>query len=273
MKNFRSAFTLLELLVTMGIMSMLGIAATGGYHALVRGMTERGVTAAGSAVLRAARERAAIDRSNVAVFCYNRLLRAPNVQADEPGVAVGVITAVRRVGRLSGVSGNFLYDEFADLEQTYETEDSAADLGKRKGMRLYKFTNAEMSRMEYSIVADATYLDENSNVYLPSEDKSTNSWMGAFYNLKQSDYEPSQWKAGDAYGMAFLEVQLPEGYIFGQSIPSEVGRIEIYDKPIIFNPRVESVKTADIWLSKPDASGQPKAWKKIGIAKSDDSGV
>ena len=256
----------------MGIMSMLGVAATGGYHALVRGMTERGVTAAGSAVLRAARERAAVDRGNVAVFCYSRLLRAPNVQADEPGVAVGVMTAVRRIGRLSGVSGRFLYDEFADLEQTYETEDDETDLGKRKGMRLYKFMNAKITQMEYSIVADATYLDEDSNIYIPSDGQSTNSWMGAFYNLKQSDHEPSGWKAGDGYGTAFLEVQLPEGYIFGSTVPASVGRIEI-EKVITFDPRMETVETVDVWATKPDASGAPKAWKKIGSAKSDDSGV
>ena len=72
-------------------MAMLGIAASSGYHAVTRGMTERGVTAAGSAVLRAARERAAVDRGNVAVFCYNRLVKAPTGE-DENGVAVGVMT-------------------------------------------------------------------------------------------------------------------------------------------------------------------------------------
>lgn len=267
----RKAFTLLELLITVGIMSMMGVAATSGYHALVRGMNERGVTASASAALRAAKERAQVDRRHVAVFCYNRLLRAPNMAADVNGEAVGVIVAVRRVGRLSAVSGKFLYDEFADLESTYET-DEVAELQKRKGIRLYKFNNSKVSQMEYSIVADATYLDNETTTYLPSEGLTTNVWMGAFYNLSQSDREPSAWKAGDGYGVEFLELQLPVGYVFGGTVPSEVGRIEI-EKIIDFDPEQDQNETVDIWSVKPDESGMPKKWKKAGSAKSDRSAV
>ena len=268
----RRGFTLLELLVTVGIMSMLGIAASSGYQALVRGMNERGVTASASAALRAAKERAQVDRRHVAVFCYNRLLKAPNPSADENGVAVGVIVAIRRAGRLSGVSGQFLYDEFGDLELTYETEEEQSDIQKRKGMRLYRINNSKVTRMEYSVVADATYLDTDAMIYLPSTGLETNAWMGAFYNLKQSDHEPSGWKAGDGYGFEFLELQLPEGYIFGETVPSEVGRIQI-EKIIDFDPEEDQSESVDVWTVKPDESGMPKKWKKAGQAKSDDSAV
>ena len=71
----KKAFTLLELLVVVAIMAMLGVASSGGYNALVRGMKERGAVASASALLRSAKERALIDRVPTVVFCYNRMLR------------------------------------------------------------------------------------------------------------------------------------------------------------------------------------------------------
>jgi len=270
-KRANRGFTLLELLTTMSIMGFLGVAAASGYQALVRGMNERGVTAVAASALRTAKERALVDRRHIAVFCYNRLVRAPNLAADENGMAVGVITAVRRMGRLSGVTGNFLYDEFADLDQTYET-DEESELAKRKGFRLFKFNNGTVQRMEYSLVADATYLDEDTQLYLPSEGQTTNAYMAAFYKLDASDHEPSAWKAGDGYGFEFLEVQLPDGFVFDGDVPSQVGNIEVV-KVIDFDPEKNQNESVVIWAAKPNASGMPtKAWK-VGEAKSDDSGV
>ena len=96
----RAGFTLIELLVVVGIMGMLGVAATGGYAALQRGMEERSAVAVAAALLRSAQERAHVDRLPTVVFCYNRLVKAPTGE-DENGVAVGVMTAIRRAGRLS----------------------------------------------------------------------------------------------------------------------------------------------------------------------------
>lgn len=273
MKARHPGFTLLELLVTVGIMSMLGIAATGGYNALVRGMNERGVAAVAASALRSAKERARVDRRHVAVFCYNRLLRKENAAKNEPGIVAGTICAVKRVGRLSAVSGDYLYDEFADLDLTHGKEESQGDLAKYKGFRLYKFNNAQISRMEYSIVADVAYLDTDAQLYLPSLGRTTNAWMSAFFNLKQSNSEPSGgWKAGDGYGMEFLEVQLPNGFIFGRNVPSEVGKINV-EKVIDFDPERDQTEQVEIYSTKPDASGAPKAWKPVETVKSDNSAV
>ena len=48
----RRAFTLMELMVVVGIMAFLGVAATGGYNALQRGIAERGASDKGIIKLR-----------------------------------------------------------------------------------------------------------------------------------------------------------------------------------------------------------------------------
>lgn len=219
---------MIELLVVMAIMAMLGVAATGGYAQLQRGMRERAAVAGASALLVSAKERAAVDRVPTAVFCYNKLIREPDAANDENGVVVGVMTAIRRSGRLSYVRGKYLYDEFGDLELTYEAlsddkdfstdgkSHSPSDLDQRAGMRLWKFpTSAEM---KYSIVADAVWCDGSmtETIFSGGPNGSTNCLMSAFYNLNHSDREPT-WKVGDAYGFEFAEIELPQGYLFSNA--------------------------------------------------------
>lgn len=263
-------FTLLELLVTMGIMSMLGVAATSGYHALVRGMNERGIVASVSSALHSAQERAQVDRKRVAVYCYNRLLREPNRNADELGQVAGVLVAVHRIGRISGVRGPYLFDEFGDLDGNYEATADEADLQRDKGMRLYRIGNSSSARMEYSVVSTVTHVPGDGGgerIYLPSMDAETNHYASAFYNLNRSDYEVSGWKAGDGYGFEFIEMQLPEGFIFGRGVPTALGRVEFADGFSI-DPDSEENVSIEIWSTAPDANGQPRAWKKVGKASS-----
>lgn len=266
------AFTLLELLVVVGIMGMLGVAAAGGYAALQRGMEERGATAVAATLLRAAQERAHVDRLPTVVFCYNRLVKAPTGE-DEDGVAVGVMTAIRRSGRITYVKGDLLFDEFADLDATYEWVEDKNDAQKGGSFRLFKFGGVAPSRMEYSIVSDLIVRDEYSErVTLFSGAGNgtleTNLLSSAFLDVGGGTISSSAWHVGDGYALEFAEVQLPDGFVFGKNVPSNPGQISEL-KPIVFDPDSDSTETVDIWSTKPNTSGYPQADKKAGTASAD----
>ena len=250
-------------------MSMLAIAATGGYHAIVRSMNERGVMESVSSLLRSAKDRADVDQRHVSVYYYNRLLKKPSEDGTDAGIAAGVIVAVRRYGRISAVRGNFLYDEFADLDQCYEAYDNEASLRRRRGFRLYRFGN--QNGMEYSTVADATwYANEKAAepIYLPSLGAPTNSEMAAYYRLGGD----ANWKAGDAYGMEFVELQLPDNYIVDLSIPSSVDQKgstgNIQYEPNGVKGAKEEGGSITIRLAVPNQSGTPVAGRILGKATS-----
>lgn len=264
------AFTLLELLVVVAIMAMMGIASSGGYNAMVRGMQERGTVASASAVLRSAKERALIDRVPTAVFCYNRMLHAST--ASSAASVVGEMVAVRRSGRLSYVRGKYLFDEFGDLDISYEKTDDESELKESGGMRLYRFGGKRMNQMLYSIVADAVYSSDRERLFTFTHGY-TNQQTCAFYNLNKSDREPPAWRAGDAYGFEFAELQLPDGYIFGSEIPTDPGRITT-PTVLYFDPEQDgSVQSIDVWSTRTGSSGRPDKFRKAGEARSDDRAV
>ena len=266
----RRAFTLLELLTVVSIMALLGVASTGGYHALVRGMSERGAVAGASALLRGAKERALIDRVPTAVFCYNRMLRAAGGTEQANAVVVGEMVAIRRAGRVSAVRGDFIFDEFGDFAGQQQTEDEG-DLKKSGGRRLYRFGGGKMSDMRYSIVAEGGYESDSEQVFTFTHG-TTNIHLCAYYNLKKSDREPSAWKAGHAYGFEFASFQLPAGFIFGTDIPTEVGRITT-PKVMYFDPEEDDKPKIEVYSTRPDSGGGLKRGRKAGEARADDTAV
>ena len=273
---------MIELLTVMAIMAMLGVAASSGYASLQRGMRERAAVAGASALLKAAKERAAVDRVPTAVFCYNRLVKDANAEQDANAVVIGVMTAVRRAGRISYIRGQYLYDEFGDLDLTYEAlsddEDystdgeshSTSELEDRPGLRLWRFPTTE--EMKYSIVADAVWCDGTMLETIFSggtAEGSTNVLMSAFYNLKTSKNEAS-WKVGDAYAFEIGEISLPNGFIFGSNIPTEVGTDKLV-QVMLFDPESETDESIEVWSTKPTASGAPAKFKQAGTATSDEA--
>ena len=277
----RRAFTLMELMVVVGIMAFLGVAATNGYNALQRGMAERAAVDAASAILKAAKERAMVDRVPTAVFCYNRMLR--EATADENAVVVGEAVAIRRAGRISRAQGNYLYDEFGDLDCSYDrlSTGQMGELQNRKGMRLWRFDDRRMSQMQYSVVADAVLDDDDvpGVSFMPWGDQLDGGSGGAssnieiracaFFNLKKSSHEPPAWQVGNGYGFEFQTIRLPEGFIFKNSVPSRVGSIVQADS-FLFDPaNFSRNEQIEIWVCRTEASGMPKAHHRAGTASSD----
>ena len=129
----RRAFTLLELLVVMAIMGMMAVMSVGGYRAMRRGMQERAVGENVDKFLRAAHQRAQIDRQPVAVYLWNETLQVARDNADGVAIVVGKAVAVRYAGRLTRVVGNNLYDEFGDFRFQNEEDDDDEDSSDGRG--------------------------------------------------------------------------------------------------------------------------------------------
>ena len=258
----KKGFTLLELLTVVSIMAFLGVASTAGYSALTRGIKERGAVSAASAFLRAAKERALIDRVPTAVFCYNRMLKDTYGAVDSSQVVVGEMIAVRQYGRISYVQGDVFFDEFADLGAIFGEEET------KSGMRLYRFSGRNMSDMQYSVVSVVSDLRRLQLFSRTMADDMIE--MYGFKKLQQSDREPSGWSVGSAYAMEFGELTLPQGFVFEGGMPMSFGQIS-QPRVLVFDPQqVGEVKQIEIRATKTDASGKAVISRRVGEATSNE---
>ena len=223
------AFTLVELLVVVGIMGLLGTISVGGYRAMQRGMEERGVMENVNTLVRSAFERAQIDRQPTAIYYWNETLRQEDTEGLETEVVVGRAVAVRRQGRLSLVAGDKLVDEYADLDQVYrssaESDSSSSSGTDVNRMYLYCFdkvneSEGRLDRSEVSSVVEKYTFTERFMNGRPSDSVGsgeTETW--AFRVLEKNN---AQWQVGSAYGVEFAEITLPHNYIFGTDYSKSV---------------------------------------------------
>ena len=221
--RLQRAFTLIELLVVMAIMGLLGTISVGGYRAMQRGMEQRGVLLNVRQFVRAAQERARIDRVPVNVYFWNETLREET--DTEPPVIVGKAAAVRRTGRVTQVDGDYLYDEFGDLRAMADEADASGNVnvstGSKQGLFLYRI--GKSTNFERSLIAPDTEANKDFAVYVDArlpDDPDANQFKRAEiqpYGFRVIEKNDVSWKTGDAYGFAFEEIQLPKNYIFGSS--------------------------------------------------------
>lgn len=211
----RRAFTLLELLLVVAIMSFMGTMAVGGYRAMRRGMEEKSAVQNVNQFIRAAYQRAQIDRQPVAVYLWNETQREGT--GTKTPIVVGKAVAVRRAGRLTKVpGGDILIDEFGDLRFNRlvlsEDDDDGNDpdpSGKSNGVFLYRMNGDEGSQLMRSTVDEAT-VRRTDIAYVGGR-----SHQYETYAFRVQTPGGVQWKAGDAYGFEFADLTLPNNYIFG----------------------------------------------------------
>ena len=267
----KRAFTLVELLVVVGIMAALATMSVGSYFAVVRGMADRGAIAAATSVISLAQERARIDLVPTVVYFYNEIVQNKNESAGTDLVVAGVAVAVRRAGRITRVNGNLLDDEFADLDRTYGVAESQ-NVDSGDTFRLYRF---DFSGMKFSAVNSEAVADHVDNEYYIVEhpvDRNFKSYHDkresadeiiSYAFKRKSGY--SGWKAGDAYGYEFAKVRLPDNYIFGSAgdLPTLNDPVKEISTPIVCYPdsSTRSLQTVRV-LNK-----RPGGWKSIGNTK------
>lgn len=271
----KRAFTLLELLVVIGIMGLLGTASIGGYRAVTRGMEERGAVDNASRFIHSAFQRSLIDRQPVAVYYWNETIKEET--ADENAIVVGKAVAVRRAGRVSRFANNVVYDEFADLNLTYPTNNVSTASSAASGMYLYPMddvsdTSFERSRVAtfvvQSTVTEADPVGTSDETMPPGMaalvDSSPTSMEMPMYGFKvTSGY--SDWQRGDAYGFEFQYLTLPHNYIFGTDFSKQMDNPVSGKKKLVFgggaggydqrSSNVSGTKVIQVCALRPDKTG------------------
>lgn len=268
----QKGFTLIELLVVVAIMGMMGTASVGAYRAMRRGMEERAVTNNASQFVRTAYQRAMIERTPVCIYFWNELV-AEETETDLLKVS-GRAVAVRRLGRFSHVVGNYLVDEFGNLENYKKTdmggnEMSNAASSDDPGIHLYRINGSE-TQFQRSIVAGFTvrYPLSTAQFEMISDYDPTDSLDGTAANARTLEpfaflvRDPGgiAWQVGDAYGLEFAEIQLPNGYIWESNYPQNKSSPSLPVKVMNFNPLSPSGAggndTIAIRAVRPNASGE-----------------
>ena len=224
-------FTLVELLVVMGIMGLLGTVSVGGYRAMQRGMEERGVMQSVNSFVRAAYQRAQIDRQPAAIYFWNETVRSST--DDENEIVVGKAVAVRRYGRFSAVRNNMLIDEFADLDLTYQTaadEEGSGGSSSQESL-LYIYPMEQLSDVQSggalrrtSVEGKVRKANESVRFLVKADgdalDNEQNAREIPAYGFVIKNAGGVSWQPGMAYGMEFLQLELPHNYIFGSDFSS-----------------------------------------------------
>ena len=259
-RHMQRGFTLIELIVVIGLMALLSTISIGGYFAASRGMAARGVMQDTASIIRQAMQVCLIDQVPTAVLFSNRRLG----KREDGGEAYGTAVAIKMAGRISYIAnsgktstgkslpggGGMLVDEFADWNQSYPMD--ASDSGKQRAVRLYQMSSPQGHKLkqgvkqcsslmcawvgytqmeaDYLISAGMTVEDWCSQNHRDA--KGNKSYAGIGYDNGNDcrwglPFHPdnkglgkSAWHVGDAYGVEIASLDLPKNYIFGSTPPN-----------------------------------------------------
>ena len=296
----RSAFTLVELLVVIGIMAVLATISVAGYSAATRGMADRGVIQSTVSILRVAQQTCEIDRVPTKVLFFNRRLSDGSSEEDAT-LYQGTAIAIKQAGRISiapRAVGGLLIDEFADWHQSYPMKgaDSAP------GMRFYRMKHGDESKdingcsvivrpfvtpyqlTDYMIQAGVTInewcrshrreaTDNRPQGAASSYVNNGNNYVWGFAVSTSSsggDLGTDAWEAGDPYGVEIARIDLPRGYIFGNSAPSSDTLESASVKEVHFDPEEfePSMTPGNVPVSAMRPAGVTYSPKSIGTVDS-----
>ena len=251
----RRAFTLLELLVVIGIMGMLATVSIGGYSALTRGMAERGALDAAAGLLNVALQRAQVDRTSVYLFVYDDV---QSLEDDENvGTVSGVLIAVRPTGRVTHRIGDLIVDEFGDLNKSYSSLDAAdkneseSEVEDRAG--LTKLYNLSASPPQVGTIYEGVFA-------CPQVDESDLEDTEGKVNVLKYGFKlkgDATFSVGDQYGQEFAAVRMPPGFVFGSTVQmtssSDLGLKQI-GQPREIRPDDTSLLNLTVRRVQPDGS-------------------
>ena len=258
-ENGRAAFTLVELLVVIGIMAVLATISVAGYSAATRGMADRGVIQTTVSILRIAQQTCEIDRVPTKVLFFNRRLTEDSSQ-DDAQLYQGTAIAIKQAGRITlkpSQVNNLLVDEFADWNQSYPMTGS----DNSPGMRFFRMSSNDDSQDidGCSVMVKPFVKHYPLQEYMIQSDTHMNTWCSD-HNRTGSDNRPqgarasyvetgnnyvwgfeitggsASWDVGDPYGVEIARIDLPKGYIFGSRKPNSDRLESASDKEVHFSP-------------------------------------
>ena len=299
-KSGRAAFTLVELLVVIGIMAVLATISVAGYTAATRGMADRGVIQSTVSILRVAQQTCEIDRVPTKVFFFNRRL-SDGSSEDDATLYQGTAIAIKQAGRITiapRAVGGLLIDEFADWHQSYPMQGSA----NAPGMRLFRMKDSDESKdiKDCSVMVQPFVTRYQLEDYMIQSGVTIREWCNA-HHRQAADNRPQgaassyvdngndyvwgfavsssssggslstdSWAAGDPYGVEIARIDLPKGYIFGSSAPSGDRLVSASVKEVHFNPETFEPKpsgSVPVYAMRP-SSGGAYSPKHVGDVKS-----
>jgi len=275
----KNGFTLVELLLVVGIMGLMGTISVGGYRAMRRGMEERGTNKNVEQFINNARQRAMIDRQPTAVYFWNET-RQDEKSDGGTLIVVGRAVAVRRAGRVSYIDNGkkCLVDEFGDLKfhkAMDEEGESEDDNEARDGIKsfIYKVNGDESGFKRYA-AGQATMKAQAQNIAQMMTDPDWREKTADTEVLAYGYYLPGgvgDWRVGDAYGFEFAEMTLPNNYIFGQDHSTDVKNpVKTVNTVLRFRPTGGAGGKIEVYPIRPNKQGEPAVSDKpIGTFSAD----
>lgn len=248
----KKAFSLVELLVVIGIMGVMATLAVSSYSSVTRGMNDRAALDIGKSVAEAALQRAKLDRTNTYLYLFDEVIKLDSDMSA--GIVAGVAIAVRPIGRVTMVPESGLFcDEFGDLNQTFGTRDAEGEEksesekeAEASAMRLYNIRTKG-----FATVIEGVY--EKTLTLKDLEEAGGTQHELTVYGFKKVSGD--EFKVGDQYGQEFVVTRLPPGYTFSSTVnmsgASSLGQHQV-GSPIEIKPTDSSAPSVAIYMRKPN---------------------